>query len=156
MRSQLASQFMPFFRLIARISTFRDKKYRILTFVFFVLCGISTTVCVCICFYICICICFYICIFIQFCICIFLCICLCIRFCECFAVCPPCVISAAGRWQPEDRDGTHQSAQLQILSYSRDTKWGQNSTDVNLAPKREHQKHVNYILSNGFFCTARP
>ena len=32
MRSQLASQFMPFFRLIARILTFRDKKYRILTF----------------------------------------------------------------------------------------------------------------------------
>ena len=32
MRSQLASQFMPFFRLIARISTFRDKKYRNLTF----------------------------------------------------------------------------------------------------------------------------
>ena len=32
MRSQLAAQFMPFFRLIARILTFRDKKYRILTF----------------------------------------------------------------------------------------------------------------------------
>ena len=32
MRSQLAAQFMPFFRLKARILTFRDKKYRILTF----------------------------------------------------------------------------------------------------------------------------
>ena len=32
MRSQLAAQFMPFFRLIAHILTFRDKKYRILTF----------------------------------------------------------------------------------------------------------------------------
>ena len=32
MRSQLAAQFMPFFRLIARTLTFRDKKYRILTF----------------------------------------------------------------------------------------------------------------------------
>ena len=32
MRSQLAAQFMPFFRLIPRILTFRDKKYRILTF----------------------------------------------------------------------------------------------------------------------------
>ena len=32
MRSQLAAQFMPFFRLTARILTFRDKKYRILTF----------------------------------------------------------------------------------------------------------------------------
>ena len=32
MRSQLTAQFMPFFRLIARILTFRDKKYRILTF----------------------------------------------------------------------------------------------------------------------------
>ena len=32
MRSQLAVQFMPFFRLIARILTFRDKKNRILTF----------------------------------------------------------------------------------------------------------------------------
>ena len=28
----LVAQFMPFFRLIARILTFRDKKYRILTF----------------------------------------------------------------------------------------------------------------------------
>ena len=32
MRSQLTAQFMPFFRLIARILTFRDRKYRILTF----------------------------------------------------------------------------------------------------------------------------
>ena len=32
MRSQLAAQFMPFFRLIAHILTFRDKKYRILMF----------------------------------------------------------------------------------------------------------------------------
>ena len=32
MRSQLTAQFMPFFRLIARILTFCDKKYRILTF----------------------------------------------------------------------------------------------------------------------------
>ena len=32
MRSQLAAQFMPLFRVIARILTFRDKKYRILTF----------------------------------------------------------------------------------------------------------------------------
>ena len=32
MRSQLAAQFMLFFRLIARILTFRDKKYRNLTF----------------------------------------------------------------------------------------------------------------------------
>ena len=32
MQSQLTAQFMPFFRLIARISTFRDKKYRILAF----------------------------------------------------------------------------------------------------------------------------
>ena len=32
MRSQLTAQFMPFFRLIARILTFRDKKYRILMF----------------------------------------------------------------------------------------------------------------------------
>ena len=32
MRSQLAAQFMPFFRPIARILTFCDKEYRILTF----------------------------------------------------------------------------------------------------------------------------
>ena len=32
MRSRLGTQFMAFFRLIARILTFRDKKYRILTF----------------------------------------------------------------------------------------------------------------------------
>ena len=32
MRSQLAAQFMPFFWLIARILTFRNKKYHILTF----------------------------------------------------------------------------------------------------------------------------
>ena len=32
MRSQLAAQFIPFFWLIARILTFRNKKYRILTF----------------------------------------------------------------------------------------------------------------------------
>ena len=32
MQSQLAVQCMPCFRLIARILTFRDKKYRILTF----------------------------------------------------------------------------------------------------------------------------
>merc|ERR1712172_394483 len=32
MRSQLTAQFMPFFRLIARILTFRNRKYRILTF----------------------------------------------------------------------------------------------------------------------------
>ena len=32
MRSQLVAQFMPFFRLIAHILTFCDKKYRILTF----------------------------------------------------------------------------------------------------------------------------
>ena len=32
MRSRLGTQFMAFFRLIARISMFRDKKYRILTF----------------------------------------------------------------------------------------------------------------------------
>ena len=30
--SRLGTQFMAFFRLIALISTFRDKKYRILTF----------------------------------------------------------------------------------------------------------------------------
>ena len=32
MRSQLVAQFMPFFRLIARILTLRDKKYSILMF----------------------------------------------------------------------------------------------------------------------------
>ena len=32
MRSRLAAQFMTFFRLIARILTFRDKKYCSLTF----------------------------------------------------------------------------------------------------------------------------
>ena len=32
MRSRLGTQFMAFFWLIARILTFRDKKYRILTF----------------------------------------------------------------------------------------------------------------------------
>ena len=32
MQSQLTAQFMPFFRLMARILIFRDKKYRILTF----------------------------------------------------------------------------------------------------------------------------
>ena len=32
MQSQLVAQFMPFFRLIAHILTFRDKKYRILMF----------------------------------------------------------------------------------------------------------------------------
>ena len=32
MRSQLTAQFIPSFRLIARILTFHDKKYRILTF----------------------------------------------------------------------------------------------------------------------------
>ena len=31
-RSQLVAQFMPFFRLIPRILTFRNKKYRILMF----------------------------------------------------------------------------------------------------------------------------
>ena len=31
-RSRLGTQFMAFFRLIARILTFRDKKYRILAF----------------------------------------------------------------------------------------------------------------------------
>ena len=41
-------------------------------------------------------------------------------FCVCVVpVCPPCVISTAWRWQPEDGDGTHQSAQIQILSYSK-------------------------------------
>ena len=32
MLSRLGTQFMAFFRLIARILTFRDKKYHILTF----------------------------------------------------------------------------------------------------------------------------
>merc|ERR1712055_909741 len=32
MRCQLAEQFLPFFWIIARIFTFRDKEYRILTF----------------------------------------------------------------------------------------------------------------------------
>ena len=32
MRNRLGTQFMAFFRLIARILMFRDKKYRILTF----------------------------------------------------------------------------------------------------------------------------
>ena len=32
MQSQLVAQFMPFFRIIARILTLCDKKYRILTF----------------------------------------------------------------------------------------------------------------------------
>ena len=32
MRSRLGTQFMAFFRLIARILTFRDKNYRMLTF----------------------------------------------------------------------------------------------------------------------------
>ena len=32
MRSRLGTQFLAFFRLIARILTFCDKKYRILTF----------------------------------------------------------------------------------------------------------------------------
>ena len=32
MRSRLGTQFIAFFRLIARILTFRDKKYHILTF----------------------------------------------------------------------------------------------------------------------------